>query len=102
MAGFLKRFSKSIQTHIPDPKSGAGVGAVINQRYQLDEEIGRGGMGIVYRAQDLQVQRVVALKIINLNTANDLSLGQFKREMDILSKLDHPHIVSFFDAGFEQ
>lgn len=100
MAGFLKRFSKSIQTHIPDPKSGVGVGTVLNQRYQLDEEIGRGGMGIVYRAQDLQVQRVVALKIINLNTANDLSLGQFKREMDILSKLDHPHIVSFFDAGF--
>lgn len=76
------------------------VGTVINQRYRLESEVGRGGMGIIYRAHDLIEDRDVAFKVINPETANALSLGQFTRESDILSKLKHPYIVSAFETGF--
>ncbi len=76
------------------------VGAVVNQRYRLESEIGRGGMGIIYKAHDLTKNRKVAFKVINPETANVLSLNQFTREADTLSKLDHPHIVSVYDIGF--
>ena len=79
-----------------------GVGTLIDQRYRLDAEIGRGGMGIVYRARDIQCDRDVALKIVNLETANALTLRQFSREAQITSKLDHPHIVAVYDTGAVQ
>ncbi len=79
-----------------------GVGTLIDQRYRLDAEIGRGGMGIVYRTRDIQCDRDVALKIVNLETANALTLRQFSREAQITSKLDHPHIVAVYDTGAVQ
>ncbi|HND50138.1 MAG TPA: serine/threonine-protein kinase, partial [Anaerolineales bacterium] len=76
------------------------VGVVVNQRYQLESELGRGGMGIIYKAHDLTKNREVAFKVINPETANSLSLNQFAREADILSSFDHPHIVSVHETGF--
>ena len=76
------------------------VGVVVNQRYQLKSELGRGGMGIIYKAHDLIENREVAFKVINPETANSLSLNQFAREADILSSFDHPHIVSVYGTGF--
>lgn len=82
------------------PKPAFGLGDVVNQRYRLEAEIGRGGMGIIYRAYDLAKNRKVAFKVIHPETANALSLGQFAREAEILSRLYHPHIVSLFETGF--
>lgn len=79
-----------------------GLGAMIGQRYRLDAEIGRGGMGIVYRAHDVQTDRDVALKIINPETANALTLQQFSREAVIVGKLDHPQIAAVYDAGAQE
>lgn len=99
MPGIFDRLLKKEKTsEIPiQPKF--TVGAVINQRYRLDAEIGRGGMGVIYRAYDLTKNREVAFKVINPETSNSLSLEQFKREMEILSRLQHPHIVSIFETG---
>jgi hypothetical protein len=76
-----------------------GVGALIDQRYRLDAEIGRGGMGIVYRAYDIQNQREVAIKVISFNELNTLSRQQFSREAQITARLNHPHIIAVYETG---
>jgi serine/threonine protein kinase len=75
------------------------IGTIIHARYRLDEEIGRGGMGVVYRAHDLQNDRDVAVKVINLEKANALTRQQFLLEAEIARRLDHPHIVTVFESG---
>lgn len=102
MANFLSRLSQAVQKNKAvsgtTPKAAFGIGALLNQRYRLDAEIGRGGMGIVYRAHDLSQERDVAIKIINAETANALSLGQFAREAQISSQLHHPHITTVYET----
>ena len=98
------RKNKTVTESSPDSsaktlKATFGIGTLIDQRYHLEAEIGRGGMGIVYRAHDIQKDLDVALKIINLHKANTLSLEQFSREADITARLDHPHIVAVFETG---
>jgi len=75
------------------------VGTLINGRYHLEAEIGRGGLGVVYRAHDLTTERDVAVKVVNLGNANALTRGQFLQEADIHSRLHHPHIVDVYETG---
>jgi serine/threonine protein kinase len=72
---------------------------MVAQRYRLDAEIGRGGMGVVYRAHDIPNNRDAAVKVINLNTANALTFQQFEREVEIAMHLAHPHIVAAYETG---
>jgi len=68
--------------------------------YRLDEQIGRGGMAIVYRAQDPRLDRPVALKILAPDLARDESFRQrFIRESRAAAAVDHPHIIPVFGAG---
>src|SRR6266496_2158559 len=110
MAKFLTRLSQALQKDrstppenrdVPASKSSVtfGIGALINGRYRLDEEIGRGGMGIVYRAHDLPNNRDVAIKIINFDKANNLTHQRFLHEAEIASRLNHPHIVTVYETG---
>ena len=75
------------------------IGTSINGRYRLEAEIGRGGMGIIYRGYDLQDQRDVAVKVINSDTANALTRQQFLQEAEINARLHHPHIVALCESG---
>ena len=72
------------------------------QRYKLLEEIGRGAMGIVYRAIDGELDEIVALKILpdNLSTDND-ALARFRREARSARRLSHRNIVRIHDIGEE-
>ena len=73
---------------------------VLNNRYTLEAEIGRGGMGVVYRAEDAQVKRTVAIKTLpSLMTHNQELLRRFNSEVQHASKLSHPNIVRVFDVG---
>jgi eukaryotic-like serine/threonine-protein kinase len=103
MAKLIARLSHALQkkktTRAGSPDSAFGIGAMIDKRYQLDAEIGRGGMGIVYRAHDISNGRDVAIKIIDPGAASALTLAQFSREAEILARLHHPHLVTVYETG---
>lgn len=68
--------------------------------YQLEEEIGRGSMGMVYRGKQIALGREVAVKVLSRALAKDASyVARFIREAQIIAGLNHPHIVQIYDAG---
>lgn len=76
------------------------VGFEIDGRYRLDAIVGGGGMGVVYRTTQHNLNRDIAIKLLKLDDADGKSrLERFKREIDIISQLTHPNIVRVFDTG---
>ncbi|HZD04419.1 MAG TPA: serine/threonine-protein kinase, partial [Longimicrobiales bacterium] len=68
-------------------------------RYTVETEIGRGGVGAVFRAHDRKHGRKVAVKVLLPDVANAVSVGRFLREITIAARLNHPHIVPLHDSG---
>ncbi|WP_210649419.1 serine/threonine-protein kinase [Nocardioides sp. SYSU D00065] len=69
-------------------------------RYQVEQRLGAGGMGVVHLALDTQLQRRVALKVMSHQIADDEELlARFHREAETLARLDSPHIITIFDHG---
>jgi eukaryotic-like serine/threonine-protein kinase len=72
-------------------------------RYDVIEEIARGGMGVVYQAKDVVLNRIVAYKILSDNLkGNPTAVKYFLREARAAAALSHPNIVTVFDAGEQQ
>ncbi len=75
---------------------------VQSQRYAMLDELGRGGMGIVYKAQDSVLERIVAYKVLPANLKeHPQALKNFFREAKSAARLNHPNIVTVYDAGEE-
>ncbi|MDQ3281251.1 MAG: protein kinase [Acidobacteriota bacterium] len=75
---------------------------VIDGKYRIEQRLGYGGMGVVYRARHLILQRPFALKLIRQRVAgNDRFLTHFRREAEALGQLEHPHIVDVSDFGVD-
>jgi serine/threonine protein kinase len=73
---------------------------ILNNRYQLQERLGTGGMAMVYRAHDLTLERTVAIKILRKDFSNDPSFRQrFHQEAKAAANLSHPNIVTVHDFG---
>lgn len=88
------------QRNWPDPSSRNQIGNVIEGRYKLLEVIGSGGMGSIYRAQQIEpVQRQVALKLIRSGMDSQQVLARFEAERQALALMDHPNIAKVLDAG---
>jgi tetratricopeptide (TPR) repeat protein len=82
---------------------GASAGSGAGARYQILSELGRGGMGIVYRAQDTVLDRVVAYKVLpDALVENPQALKNFLREAKSAAQLNHPNIVTVYDAGEQE
>jgi serine/threonine protein kinase len=79
-----------------------GVGTVLGG-FQIEREIGRGGMGIVYKAHELSLNRKVALKVLSKRLSFDESfVKRFQREAQIVAALNHPNIVNILSYGVEK
>src|SRR5881296_3604845 len=70
------------------------LGKTLRDRYRLDSELGRGGMGIVYRATDLELHRQVAVKILSASATSSDGRERLLREARATAALNHPHIVA--------
>src|SRR5688572_21050777 len=68
-------------------------------RYQIDREIGRGGMATVYLARDIRHARNVAVKVLNPELGAVLGSERFLSEIQVTAKLQHPHLLPLFDSG---
>jgi tRNA A-37 threonylcarbamoyl transferase component Bud32 len=76
------------------------VGAVVDGKYRVDAVIGQGGMGAVFRAWDVRLERAVAIKVVRADLISDPdSRLRFRRESQIVARLQHPSIVTVFDYG---
>ena len=97
--GLRKRIAEDSTTGaVAVPGNAFGTGS----RYELMAELGRGGMGVVYRARDRRLGRIVALKQLPENLRNHPKAVQlFLREARSAAALNHPNIVTLYDAGQE-
>ncbi|MEF9918670.1 MAG: Stk1 family PASTA domain-containing Ser/Thr kinase [Eubacterium sp.] len=78
------------------------ISKVLNNRYEIIELIGRGGMAYVYKAKDLKLNRYVAVKVLREEyTENEQFIKKFDRESQAAAGLSHPNIVSVYDVGVE-
>src|SRR5689334_8503151 len=71
----------------------------LSDRYQIEREIGAGGMATVYLAHDLKHDRDVALKVLRADLSAVIGTERFLAEVRITARLDHPHILTLIDSG---
>ena len=77
------------------------IGRILSDRYELLEEIGFGGMAVIYSAKDLKLNRIVAVKVLREGfSQNDEFLQRFRREGYAMMHIQHPNIVQVYDVGF--
>jgi serine/threonine-protein kinase len=76
------------------------VAVALGAQYEIDSEIGRGGMSVVYRARDRRLNRPVAIKVLPPELAHDAAIRtRFTREAQMAAQLNHAHIVPIYDVG---
>ena len=75
------------------------LNAALADRYRLERELGRGGMAVVFLAEDLRHHRQVALKVLRPGLAREIGTERFLREIELAAGLNHPHILPLHDSG---
>ena len=95
----------SLSTSAGDSESTGGFTAphdaplVLAGRYRIERELGRGGMAVVYAAEDLKHHRAVAVKVLSREIANAIGSDRFVREIELAATLQHPNILALYDSG---
>ena len=78
------------------------IGRLISGRYRIEAVVGTGGMAVVYRALDLQENRIVAIKVLRPEYESDMEfVRRFSREAEAAAKMSHENIVNMLDVGIE-
>lgn len=79
------------------------IGHILDNRYKILEKVGVGGMAIVYKAQDILLDRIVAVKVLHSKYGNDHDfVVRFRQEAQAAAKLSHPNIVNIYDVGYDE
>lgn len=79
------------------------IGTILNNTYEIQEAIGRGGMGVVYKARDVLMERTVAIKMLHAHLARDQqSVQRFKQEARAASAMNHNNVITVFDFGISE
>src|SRR5262245_20791936 len=87
------------ERHRPSSQGSPMQGRMLSH-YRIGSPLGQGGMGVVYRARDLNLERDVALKVLPAGAlADEAARHRFRREALALSRLNHPHIAAVYDFG---
>jgi serine/threonine protein kinase len=81
-------------------EDGGLIGSILAGRYLISGQLGVGGMGTVYRAQDVRLQRPAAIKVLHAALTRDVeALARFSREASNASQISNPHVVQVYDVG---
>jgi len=75
------------------------LAAALTGRYEIQREVGQGGMAIVYQARDIRHDRTVALKVLRHELTSAMGVDRFPREIQIVAQMQHPHILPLHDSG---
>ena len=93
------RFTPRTPSELPVSWSRSELDAALGTQYEIQRELGRGGMAVVFLARDLRHSRSVALKVMRPELASSVAADRFLREMSIAARLAHPHILPLLDSG---
>ena len=94
MSSLDRSFGDASDSHGPITE-----GSVVADRYRIESFIGQGGMATVYKATDMELEEVVALKVFQQVVQNRQGLERFRREMKLSRKLIHPNVVRIYEFG---
>jgi tetratricopeptide (TPR) repeat protein len=98
-----KEIAVSQTETLPTPAKGSLHGELFAGRYLIVKELGKGGMGVVYEAEQQNPKRPVALKVIRGGMfVNESGIKMFQREAQTLARLKHPHIAGIYESGCTQ
>ena len=96
--GFLLLCTKTLET----PTPGLAIGTLFAGRYEVLEELGRGGMGEVYRVKDQKLDEEMALKVVKPEiAAHKGTIERFKNELKLSRKIAHRHVCRMYDLNEE-
>jgi serine/threonine-protein kinase len=73
--------------------------AALRGRYDVEREVGHGGMAFVYAARDLRLGRPVAIKVLRPELTETVGADRFLQEIEIEARLQHPHILALYESG---
>ena len=75
------------------------IQSVLSGRYVIERELGHGGMAVVFLASDVRHDRPVAIKVFRSDIGDAMGAERFRREIRLLARLQHPHILPLYDSG---
>lgn len=96
----IKKMRAEIVTNKISGENTALIGGLLGNRYSIEMILGKGGLGIVYRAKDIETLQSVAVKML-LENSEDIDYTQklFEREIKVLKRVNHPNVVGVLDSG---
>lgn len=100
LEGHVLDIASSLLQEIIDEESSVRIPGI--NKYDIEEEIGRGGMGVVYKARHVKINRIVAIKVMRESLMASQLRERFEQEQQVLSKLEHPNIARLYEVGLTE